>query len=190
MNEAEEEDAMDVALREEKERQESSSNLEKASSSMSSSKGAVSSSSSASNDGEDELVNALRPFQNHAVSSRDGEDEARRDVDIVSSKRHFHLQEIISNDGFERGTCVAMGPLGVIAVGFADGTIRLTRAQHTEEKEEKKDSVPGMIRTIPAIAREEGGEGRQGQGPLAGGQGPLGWPRQADGGAVEDQALR
>ena len=156
--EEEEEDAMDVALREEKERQESSSNLEKASSLMSSLKGAVSSSSSASNDGEDELVNALRPFQNHAVSSRDGEDEARRDVDIVSSKRHFHLQEIISNDGFERGTCVAMGPLGVIAVGFADGTIRLTRAQHTEEKEEKKDSVPGMIRTIPAIAREEGGE--------------------------------
>ena len=127
MNEEEEEDAMDVALREEKERQESSSNLEKASS-----KGVVSSSSSASNDGEDELVNALRPFQNHAVSSRDGEDEARRDVDIVSSKRHFHLQEIISNDGFERGTCVAMGPLGVIAVGFADGTIRLTRAQHME----------------------------------------------------------
>ena len=108
MNEAEEEDAMDVALREEKERQESSSNLEKASSS---SKGVVSSSSSASNDGEDELVNALRPFQNHAVSSRDGEDEARRDVDIVSSKRYFHLQEIISNEGFERGTCVAMGPL-------------------------------------------------------------------------------
>ena len=133
MNEAEEEDAMDVALREEKERQESSSNLEKASSSMSSSKGAVSSSSSASNDGEDELVNALRPFQNHAVSSRDGEDEARRDVDIVSSKRHFHLQEIISNDGFERGTCVAMGPLGVIAVGFADGHL-LTSATRKRRK--------------------------------------------------------
>ena len=92
MNEEEEEDAMDVALREEKERQESSSNLEKASSSnaSSSSKGVVSSSSSASNDGEDELVNALRPFQNHAVSSRDGKTKrvetwtslARRDIFI------------------------------------------------------------------------------------------------------------
>ena len=140
MNEAEEEDAMDVALREEKERQESSSNLEKASSSMSSSKGAVSSSSSASNDGEDELVNALRPFQNHAVSSREWEDEApgrdgHRQLEETFSFARNHLERWIRTRDV-RGD----GTVGGDCSWIRDCTIRLTRAQHTEEKEEKKDS--------------------------------------------------
>ena len=157
----EDQDAMEIALREEKERQESSftnafwkrSNKDKE-----------------EDEGEDELATALRPFQNHfastasslpKVSSSNVEQTQRRDdtfeaVEIVSSKRHAQMQEIIANDGSERGTCVAMGPLGVIAVGFADGTIRLTRAQHAEGKEEKKEYNTTTMRTIPAIQREEG----------------------------------
>lgn len=157
----EDQDAMEIALREEKKRQESSftnalwkrSNKDKE-----------------EDEGEDELATALRPFQNHfastasslpKVSSSNVEQTQRRDdtfeaVEIVSSKRHAQMQEIIANDGSERGTCVAMGPLGVIAVGFADGTIRLTRAQHAEGKEEKKEYNTTTMRTIPAIQREEG----------------------------------
>ena len=157
----EDQDAMEIALREEKERQESSftnafwkrSNKDKE-----------------EDEGEDELATALRPFQNHfastasslpKVSSSNVEQTQRRDdtfeaVEIVSSKRHAQMQEIIANDGSERGTCVAMGPLGVIAVGFADGTIRLTRAQYAEGKEEKKEYNTTTMRTIPAIQREEG----------------------------------
>ena len=143
MNEAEEEDAMDVALREEKERQESSSNLEKASSSMSSSKGAVSSSSSASNDGEDELVNALRPFQNHAVSSRTGRRSAsrrgHRQLEETFSFARNHLERWIRTrdvrgDGTVGGDCSWIR--GTVQYGW-------TRAPNTrKEKEEKKDSVP------------------------------------------------
>jgi hypothetical protein len=119
---------------------------------------------------EDELAVALRPFQNHAsaasasdISTREEDGHHRNrprqsfDVDVVSSKRHGQMQEILANDGSERGTCVAMGPLGAIAVGFSDGTVRLTRAQHAggDGKDEKKDSAAAM-RTIPAIQREEG----------------------------------
>ena len=157
----EDQDAMEIALREEKERQESSFNdvfWKRSSKDKEEDKG------------EDELATALRPFQNHfastasslpKVSSSNVEQTQRRDdtfeaVEIVSSKRHAQMQEIIANDGSERGTCVAMGPLGVIAVGFADGTIRLTRAQHAEGKEEKKEYNTTTMRTIPAIQREEG----------------------------------
>jgi hypothetical protein len=116
----EDHDAMEIALREEKERQESSFN----------SSFWKRSSGSKEDKGEDELATALRPFQNHfastasslpKVSSSNVEQTQRRDdtfeaVEIVSSKRHAQMQEIIANDGSERGTCVAMGPLGVIAV--------------------------------------------------------------------------
>ena len=155
----EDQDAMEIALREEKESQESSFNSS-----------FWKRSSGSKEDKEDELATALRPFQNHfastasslpKVSSSNVEQTQRRDdtfeaVEIVSSKRHAQMQEIIANDGSERGTCVAMGPLGVIAVGFADGTIRLTRAQHAEGKEEKKEYNTTTMRTIPAIQREEG----------------------------------
>ena len=156
----EDQDAMEIALREEKESQESSFNSS-----------FWKRSSGSKEDKEDELATALRPFQNHFAStasslpkvssSSNVEQQQRRDdtfeaVEIVSSKRHAQMQEIIANDGSERGTCVAMGPLGVIAVGFADGTIRLTRAQHAEGKEEKKEYNTTTMRTIPAIQREEG----------------------------------
>ena len=155
----EDQDAMEIALREEKESQESSFNSS-----------FWKRSSGSKEDKEDELATALRPFQNHfastasslpKVSSSTVEQTQRRDdtfeaVEIVSSKRHAQMQEIIANDGSERGTCVAMGPLGVIAVGFADGTIRLTRAQHAEGKEEKKEYNTTTMRTIPAIQRDEG----------------------------------
>ena len=157
----EDQDAMEIALREEKERQESS---------FTDAFWKRSSKDKKEDEGEDELATALRPFQNHfastasslpKVSSSNVEQTQRRDdtfeaVEIVSSKRHAQMQEIIANDGSERGTCVAMGPLGVIAVGFADGTIRLTRAQHAEGKEEKKEYNTTTMRTIPAIQREEG----------------------------------
>ena len=157
----EDQDAMEIALREEKERQESS---------FTNAFWKRSSKDKEEDEGEDELATALRPFQNHfastasslpKVSSSNVEQTQRRDdtfeaVEIVSSKRHAQMQEIIANDGSERGTCVAMGPLGVIAVGFADGTIRLTRAQHAEGKEEKKEYNTTTMRTIPAIQREEG----------------------------------
>ena len=157
----EDQDAMEIALREEKERQESS---------FTNALWKRSSKDKEEDEGEDELATALRPFQNHfastasslpKVSSSNVEQTQRRDdtfeaVEIVSSKRHAQMQEIIANDGSERGTCVAMGPLGVIAVGFADGTIRLTRAQHAEGKEEKKEYNTTTMRTIPAIQREEG----------------------------------
>ena len=157
----EDQDAMEIALREEKERQESS---------FTNAFWKRSSKDKEEDKGEDELATALRPFQNHfastasslpKVSSSNVEQTQRRDdtfeaVEIVSSKRHAQMQEIIANDGSERGTCVAMGPLGVIAVGFADGTIRLTRAQHAEGKEEKKEYNTTTMRTIPAIQREEG----------------------------------
>ena len=157
----EDQDAMEIALREEKERQESS---------FTDAFWKRSSKDKEEDEGEDELATALRPFQNHfastasslpKVSSSNVEQTQRRDdtfeaVEIVSSKRHAQMQEIIANDGSERGTCVAMGPLGVIAVGFADGTIRLTRAQHAEGKEEKKEYNTTTMRTIPAIQREEG----------------------------------
>ena len=121
----EDQDAMEIALREEKERQESS---------FTNAFWKRSSKDKEEDEGEDELATALRPFQNHfastasslpKVSSSNVEQAQRRDdtfeaVEIVSSKRHAQMQEIIANDGSERGTCVAMGPLGVIAVGFAD----------------------------------------------------------------------
>ena len=158
----EDQDAMEIALREEKERQESSFN---------DAFWKRSSGSKEEDEEADELATALRPFQNHFAStasslpkvssSSNVEQRRRRDdtfeaVEIVSSKRHSQMQEIIANDGSERGTCVAMGPLGVIAVGFANGTIRLTRAQHAEGKEEKKEYNTTTMRTIPAIQREEG----------------------------------
>ena len=103
----EDQDAMEIALREEKERQESSF------------KNAFwkrSSKDKEEDKEEDELATALRPFQNHfastasslpKVSSSNVEQTQRRDdtfeaVEIVSSKRHAQMQEIIANDGSER----------------------------------------------------------------------------------------